>query len=273
VQRNPLSLWRGPALAGVAIVGLADAAIAHLEEQRLAALELRMQAELESASFQREPSLGKRTLQTVPAATRSASARRRSGRRALRLATVRTVGVGVAVSLIACGDRAPRNAGESAAAKASESAYRHQVATICSAVAAGERAAERDTDALRHGVYATTSTARQRDALLVATMAAITRSEDNKADFLALVPPAASAALHKTAAGAWSRNLDRVIPYSSALHTARKQRDLAPAIARLRDERPAIQRDFANITASLERLGGEQCRIELAGLEAILLDG
>ena len=47
VLRDALSLWRGPALADVAFAGLAQAGVARLEEQRLAAQELRIQAELE----------------------------------------------------------------------------------------------------------------------------------------------------------------------------------------------------------------------------------
>jgi hypothetical protein len=46
VLREALALWRGPPLAELASLPFAPAEIAHLEEQRLAALELRVEAEL-----------------------------------------------------------------------------------------------------------------------------------------------------------------------------------------------------------------------------------
>ena len=46
VLRDALALWRGPALADVAAAPFAAAAIARLEEQRLAALEARLEADL-----------------------------------------------------------------------------------------------------------------------------------------------------------------------------------------------------------------------------------
>jgi hypothetical protein len=44
--RDALSLWRGPALVEFAYMNLAQPAIARLEEIRLAALELRIEADL-----------------------------------------------------------------------------------------------------------------------------------------------------------------------------------------------------------------------------------
>ena len=72
--REALSLWRGPALADLAYASFAQAAIARLEEIRLAALELRIETDLALGRDARAGRRAARPRRGAPAARAAARA-------------------------------------------------------------------------------------------------------------------------------------------------------------------------------------------------------
>jgi DNA-binding SARP family transcriptional activator len=340
--RDALAMWRGRPLADLASASFAEAAIARLEDERLDALELRVEAdlavgrhdelvpelqalvdqaplrerlhaqlmlalyrsgrqadaleayrrlraelvdalgiepgtearELEGAILRHDPMLAPpgRPGDDAPGVVRRdvpERGARRPSRRATRLIVLGTV-VGVATGMAVIGDRVRRGTGN-AASTTPEAAYRAQVVRVCQAVNTAERARQHNEDVLRRALAAARTTRSQREAILEATRATIARDGRNLADLRSLEPPAASRVQHLAATQVWDRNLERARRFAVRLDGSANRADLLRAIAPLTAARPAIERDLVTLTAGLQRLGGNECRIHGFSERPVLL--
>ena len=142
-----------------------------------------------------------------------------------------------------------------------EAAYRAQIVRVCQAVNTAERVRQRDEDLLRRALTRARTTRSQRDAILEATRATISRNARNLADLRSLQPPAASRGQHLAATTVWGRNLERTRQFAVRLDRSANRTDLRLAIAPLTAARPAIGRDLVTLTTALQRLGGNRCQI------------
>ena len=116
---------------------------------------------------------------------------------------------------------------------------------------------------LRRRLAMAKTTMRQRDAILEATTAAVDRGGHNLANLRSLEPPASRQALLAETARLWEGNLEHLRKYALRLDRVSNRRELLKAIDPLTDARPAMERDFVGVKAGLQRLGGEDCAIDL----------
>lgn len=185
---------------------------------------------------------------------------RLSHRPGIWLATLSTV-VGVATGMFTLRDQVfPSQAGTAQAVP--DSVYRHKVGQICDEVNTADQARVRDLRPLSRRLRLATTTARQRNALLFAVRRETARSSHALAALSALDPPKARAAAHRSTEAAWNRNLDRIRTYAEQLDSASDRRQMMAAIESLSRRRSAIARDSVRVTAGLQRLGQESCRVE-----------
>jgi hypothetical protein len=143
----------------------------------------------------------------------------------------------------------------------SAAAYRAQVVKVCGRVNAAERARRRDATSLARKLKAARTTRAQRDAILVATRATISRGGSNLAALKSLAPPQSSRGLHADTVDVWDRSLDRSRAFAVRLDEASDRKALLGAIAPLTQARAASQEDAVDLVAGLQRLGGPQCEI------------
>ena len=184
---------------------------------------------------------------------------RRRRRRVAGLTALGTV-AGVVVGMLLISGDAPRSE-DSAALAVSPSTYRAQIVKVCQRVNASELARRRDATVLSRKLRRARTTAAQRDAILVATRASISRGGSNLAALRSLEPPDASRALHASTAQVWDRSLDRSRQFSVRLDASTNRPELLRAIAPLTQARAANQEDAVELVAGLQRLGGSQCSI------------
>jgi DNA-binding SARP family transcriptional activator len=333
VLGEALALWRGPALADVAFAPFAQAAITRLEEERLEALELRIDADLKLGrhaelvpelqaladqqplrerlhgqlmlalyrsgrqadaldAYRRlretlveelglEPGPDLRELETAilrhdpalaaPVHEREAPASPRRSRRLVALLALGTV-AGVATGMVALNSSGSSDGGGAASATSAET-YRAEVVRVCVGVNESSRQRDRDARTLRAALRRAKTTTQQRNAVLVATRASLSRGSHNLADLRSLRPPEASRALHEATDDAWERSVARVRELSLRLDRAATRREFLKAIDFLSRGRPAWQEEQVTVTAGLQRLAGPDCDIRAFDERPVFLPG
>jgi serine/threonine protein kinase len=191
----------------------------------------------------------------VPTARPEFAAHRPSRRVAWLLAV--GVAAGVATGMLVLG-----NGGSGGAdPPSSPAAYRERVVEVCENVNAADRRSRREAATLRRTLRDAPSTRTQRDAILVATRASISLSGRNLADLRSLEPPANSRILHRTVEQVWDQSLARLRAYAVRVDRSSTGPELLRALDTLSKWRPAWQEEKVTVTAGLQKLGGEGCRI------------
>jgi hypothetical protein len=183
-----------------------------------------------------------------------------SRRAGVWLATLSTV-VGVATGMFTLRDQVfPQESGTAGAI--SENAYRADVGEICDELNDADRARRRDDRRLGKELEKARTTLAQRDALLDAARRSSARSSHALAGFAALRPPATDRATHRSTAGVWTQNVERLDAYVARLDQADGRKGLMVAVRRLAHDRPAFARDGRQVNTGLKRLGENRCVID-----------
>jgi DNA-binding SARP family transcriptional activator len=215
-----------------------------------------------------------------PAAPRRPSRPSRPSRRVLALMALGTI-AGVAAGMIALAGPEGRNSpeaappggaspgggaaatGGAAAAETAAAEYQDEVVEVCERMNRSFRVLKRDTATLRSRLRRARTTRAQRDAILILIRIRIERGGHNLAALRSLEPPPKRAQLHAQTEVLWERNLDVFRAYAVRLDRVSNRRELLRAIGPLTSARPALDKRFVSLKAGLQKLGGDECEIDL----------
>jgi DNA-binding SARP family transcriptional activator len=217
--------------------------------------------ELEAAILNQDSSLD--TPRAAPAEPPRASRRR-------RLPALMAIGTvaGVITGMLLLGDSPDERTGAAttlgaAPAPTVDRAFQAGVVKGCEQVNASFRAHRDDSKTLSRALRKARTTARQRNAILIATRRAAARGSRNLAGLRALRPPPAQRTTHARTIRAWAVSVDHERAYATGVEQSHNRQQLRAAVARHSSGRSKVERNLETVHAGLLEMGGAGCEIDL----------